>query len=84
MRNTDELIAAAGLFAENGAFGYLVIGIVAFVLGVSVTVLCFRLRSQAQDKEGSLCDSFMSENSKELSDAAISRKEENRCKDETP
>ncbi len=45
------MASAASLFAENGALGYLVIGIVAFVLGVSVTVLCFRLRSGAQDKD---------------------------------
>ncbi len=42
---------AASLFAENGALGYLVIGILAFVLGVSVTVLCFRLRKSARDKD---------------------------------
>ena len=41
---------SASLFAGNGALGYLAIGILAFALGVSVTVLCFLLRSQAQDK----------------------------------
>ena len=75
---------AASLFAENGALGYLVIGILAFILGVSVTVLCFRLRRLVQNKEESFCDSFMSENSTELSDATISQKAGNRRKDETP
>ncbi len=42
---------SASLFAGNGALGYLVIGILAFILGVSVTILCFRLRSAARDKD---------------------------------
>ncbi|MBE7004859.1 MAG: DUF4179 domain-containing protein [Ruminococcaceae bacterium] len=48
---SSGMASAASLFAENGALGYLVIGILAFVLGVSVTVLCFRLRKSARDKD---------------------------------
>lgn len=41
------------IFAENGVLGFIVIGILSFLLGVSVTVFCFRLRKwrDAQDKE---------------------------------
>lgn len=41
----------ASLFSGGGALGYLVIGILAFLLGASVTVLCFRLRKRAGDTE---------------------------------
>ena len=34
----------ASLFASVGALGYVVTGILAFLLGIAVTVLCFRLR----------------------------------------
>ena len=34
----------ASLFASVGTLGYVVTGILAFLLGISVTVLCFRLR----------------------------------------
>ena len=36
--------AAAGIFNMNGAFGYVLIGLLAFVLGVSVTILGYRIR----------------------------------------
>ncbi len=46
---------AAGIFYGSGALGYIVIGILAFLLGVCVTILCFRLRQMnredAQDGE---------------------------------
>ena len=34
----------ASLFATAGVLGYVMTGILAFLLGISVTVLCFRLR----------------------------------------
>ena len=34
----------ASLFATAGVLGYVVTGILAFLLGIAVTVLCFRLR----------------------------------------
>ena len=43
--------AAASLFSSNGAAGCLVIGILGFLLGVSVTILCFRLRDRERDRE---------------------------------
>ena len=34
----------ASMFGENGALGYIIIGLLAFFLGVCVTILCFRIR----------------------------------------
>ena len=46
---------AASIFHGGAALGYIVIGLLAFLLGVCVTVLCFRLhqmnREDNQDKE---------------------------------
>ena len=46
---------AAGIFHGSTALGYIVIGLLAFLLGACVTVLCFRLRQisreDKQDKE---------------------------------
>ena len=46
---------AASSFHGGAALGYIVIGLLAFLLGVCVTVLCFRIRQlsreNAQDKE---------------------------------
>ena len=46
---------AASIFHGGAALGYIVIGLLAFLLGVCVTVLCFRLRQMnqedVQDKE---------------------------------
>ena len=47
---------AASIFHGGAALGYIVIGLLAFLLGVCVTVLCFRLRQMnredGQNKEG--------------------------------
>ena len=47
---------AASIFHSGAALGYIIIGLLAFLLGVCVTVLCFRIRQlsreNAQDKEG--------------------------------
>ena len=46
---------AASIFHGGAALGYIVIGLLAFLLGVCVTVLCFRLRrlsrEDGQDRE---------------------------------
>ena len=42
-----EGAVSASLFADSKALGYLVIGILSFLLGTAVTVLCFRLRDAA-------------------------------------
>ena len=45
----------ASMYGGGAALGYIVIGLLAFLLGVCVTVLCFRIRQMsrenAQDKE---------------------------------
>ena len=41
---------AASIFSGNAMLGYLVIGILAFILGVSVTVLCYRLREREEER----------------------------------
>ena len=40
---------AASIFHGDAALGYIVIGLLAFLLGVCVTVLCFRLRQMNRD-----------------------------------
>ena len=46
---------AASIFHGGAALGYIVIGLLAFLLGVCVTVLCFRIRQMnredGQDEE---------------------------------
>ena len=40
---------AASIFHDGAALGYIAIGLLAFVLGVCVTVLCFRLRQMHRE-----------------------------------
>ena len=53
--NYSGLETAASIFHSGAALGYIVIGLLAFLLGVCVTVLCFRLRQMnredGQDEE---------------------------------
>ena len=42
--------AAAGVFAAGGASGYVLIGLLSFVLGCSVTILCYRLRGRTREE----------------------------------
>ena len=56
--NYSGFETAASMYGGGAALGYIVIGLLAFLLGVCVTVLCFRLRqmdkedAQAQESEG--------------------------------
>lgn len=44
---------AASIFHGSAALGYIIIGFLAFLLGVCVTVLCFRLRQMNwENREG--------------------------------
>ena len=47
---------AASMYGGGAVLGYIVIGLLSFLLGVCVTVLCFRLRQinreDSQDREG--------------------------------
>ena len=40
---------AAGMYGGGAALGYIVIGLLAFLLGVCVTVLCVRLRQMSRE-----------------------------------
>ena len=40
---------AASIYGGGAALGYIVIGLLAFLLGVCVTVLCFRLRQMSRE-----------------------------------
>jgi len=41
----------ASIFTQNDALGYVVITILAFTLGVLLTVFCFRLKKRLDEKE---------------------------------
>ena len=41
----------ASLFAGSGALGYIVIAIIAFLLGITVTIFCFYLKKWQEEKE---------------------------------
>ena len=42
---------AASIFHSGADLGYIVIGLLAFLLGVCVTVLCFRLRQMSREDD---------------------------------
>lgn len=42
---------AASMYSESAALGYIIIGLLAFLLGVCVTILCFRLRQMNRENE---------------------------------
>ena len=42
---------AASMYGGGAALGYIVIGLLAFLLGVCVTVLCFRLRQMNREND---------------------------------
>ena len=43
--NYTEYETAASIFGSSAVTGYIIIGLLAFVLGVCVTVLCFKLKA---------------------------------------
>ena len=47
--NYSGFETAASIFHSGAALGYIVIGLLAFLLGVCVTVLCFRLRQMNRE-----------------------------------
>ena len=48
----DGFAMAASMFGENEAIGYIIIGLLSFLLGVCVTILGFRIyRFQREDEE---------------------------------
>ena len=57
----DDVETAASMFSGNVVLGYAVIALIAFVLGVCVTILCFRIRvfhwedREAETSDGGAC-----------------------------
>ena len=49
--NYSGFETAASMYGGGAALGYIVIGLLAFLLGVCVTVLCFRLRQMSREDE---------------------------------
>ena len=48
----DTFKTTASIFTEGTMFGYLLIGLIAFVLGVCVTILCLHIHNlQKEEKE---------------------------------
>ena len=43
--------AAAGIFGSGAAAGYVAVGVLAFVLGVAVTILCLKCTGSRSQKE---------------------------------
>ena len=43
--------AAASIFAEHEALGYVVIALLAFCLGSLVTIFCFRIKKHLEEKQ---------------------------------
>ena len=41
----------ASIFSGTAALGYIVIGILAFVLGVGVTIFCFRFKKKQEEDD---------------------------------
>ena len=49
--NYMEYETAASIFGGSAAAGYIIIGLLAFALGVCVTVLCFKLKAFREKDE---------------------------------
>ena len=49
--NYSGFETAASMYGGSAALGYIVIGLLAFLLGVCVTVLCFRLRQMNREDD---------------------------------
>ena len=41
----------ASIFGDSAALGYIVIAIITFLLGVTITIFCFRLRKWQEQKD---------------------------------
>lgn len=56
-KGTPEIIAQgmnASIFTSNSVLGLIVVGIIAFLLGVSLTVFCFRLKAWEEEKNSEI------------------------------
>ena len=48
---SDSASMNASIFTGTAALGYIVIGILAFILGVAVTIFCFRFKKKQDDND---------------------------------
>lgn len=48
---SDSASMNASIFSGTAALGYIVIGILAFILGVAVTIFCFRFKKKQDDND---------------------------------
>ena len=49
--NYSGLETAASMYGGSDALGYIIVGLLAFLLGVCMTILCFRLRQMERDEK---------------------------------
>ena len=47
----NQVVMQASIFSENGSLGYIVVALMAFLLGIGVTMLCFKLRQYLRKQE---------------------------------
>ena len=50
-RNGTGFETAASMYGGRDALGYIIVGLLAFLLGVCMTILCFRLRQMERDEK---------------------------------
>ena len=48
---SDSASMNASIFSGTAALGYIVIGILAFILGVGVTIFCFRFKNKQEEDD---------------------------------
>ena len=49
--NYSGFETAASMYGGRDALGYIIVGLLAFLLGVCMTILCFRLRQMERDEK---------------------------------
>ena len=49
--NYSGFETAASMYGGSDALGYIIVGLLAFLLGVCMTILCFRLRQMERDEK---------------------------------
>ena len=49
--NYSGFETAASMYGGGDALGYIIVGLLAFLLGVCMTILCFRLRQMERDEK---------------------------------
>ena len=42
---------SASIFTNNGILSYVIVGLIAFILGISFTIFCFRLKRWSNEEK---------------------------------